>query len=111
MAEESDKRKVSAEPQTLGDNAGVYIPTQEPSNPKLAFGDFVMSLGTSAYVSLGKIQDPAFGQMEPDIDAASQIVEILEMLGEKTKGNLDKEEEKLLGGLLYELRIAIVESR
>ena len=121
MSEESDgkgyrvsnKRKFETpEPKTLGDNAGVYLPkAEEDSSPKLEFGDFVMSLGTSAYVSLGKIQDPACGEVEPDLDAACQIVEILEMLGKKTQGNLDPEEVKLLGGLLYELRMAVLESR
>jgi hypothetical protein len=109
----SNRRKVgeAAEPTPLGDNAGVYIPQPEqPIEPKLAFGDFIMSLGTSAYISLGHLQDPTFGPAEPDLAAARQIIDILEMLHEKTRGNLDEEEDRLLAGLTYELKMAFVET-
>lgn len=107
MTDQNDEKK----PTPLGDNAGVHVPSSHSNAPKLEFGDFIMSLGTSAYVSLGKIQDPQFGTTEPDLPAAHQIIEILEMLREKTQGNLHPEEERLLSGLIYELQIAYVESR
>ncbi len=94
----------------LGDNAGVHLPNAEATGPKLEFGDFIMSLGTSAYVSLGKIQDPAFGDNEPDLPAARQIIDILEMMRDKTQNNLHPEEDRLLVGLIYELQMAYVES-
>lgn len=107
MADSKDDPK----PTLLGNNAGVYVPSQPSLEPKLKFGDFILSLSTSAYVSLGKIQDPQFGTNEPDLPAARQIVEILEMLRDKTHGNLHPEEERLLSGLIYELQIACVEAR
>jgi hypothetical protein len=109
MSEQSQNGGPKSTP--LGDNAGVHVPTPESAGPRLEFGDFLMSLGTSAYVSLGKIQDPAFGTSEPDLPAAKQIIDILEMLREKTRGNLHPEEDRLLSGLIYELQMAYLESR
>jgi hypothetical protein len=97
----------------LGDNAGVHVPTKEDDAPKeapLDFGAYIISLGTSAYVAMGNLEDPMTGEKSVDLPTARQLIEILKMLQTKTKGNLEPDEERLLGGLIYELRMAFVEA-
>ena len=67
------------------------------------------SLYTTAIMQLGL--DPQSGQMkyQPDIIAARQTVDMLSILQEKTKGNLDAKETRLLDSILYELRMAYIE--
>ena len=58
----------------------------------------------------GLVEDPQTGQSgEPDLGLASQTIDTLALLQEKTRGNLDDEERRLLESLLYELRMRFVE--
>jgi hypothetical protein len=66
---------------------------------------FILSLNTSALVHLGQIPDPQTQQKKTDLALARQTIDILDMLKEKTKGNLTRDEEKLLDSILYELRV------
>ena len=79
--------------------------------PKIDFSTFVLSLGTSALFHMGIVPDPSSGesQSEPNLPLASQTIDTLEMLEDKTRGNLDDEEEKLIESLLYEIRMRFVE--
>ena len=83
---------------------------QDPSD--LTFSGFVLSLATTAALHFGDLADPETGRRpEPDIESAKRIIELLEMLQAKTKGNLIPEEEKLLDDLLYELRMRFVQAQ
>ncbi len=73
--------------------------------PPVNFSMFILSLNTSALVHLGEIPDPHTQQKKKDLALARQTIDILDMLREKTRGNLTKEEEKLLENILYELRL------
>lgn len=101
----------------LGDNAGVHIPTSDedaggdPLDLPADFGSFVMSLGTNGLINLGRLEHPETGRTQRDLDSAKHTIEILEMLQEKTAGNLDAEEENLLRSMLYDLRTAFVEEK
>lgn len=78
--------------------------------PPVDFSTFVLSLGTTALYQMGLVEDPATGTLaEADPLVAQQTIDTLEMLREKTLGNLDEEERKLFDSLLYELRIKFVE--
>lgn len=78
----------------------------------VTFAGFVLSLATTAAVHFGDIADPSTGERaEPNLPAASQMIEILAMLQEKTSGNLDEAEAKLIDDLLYELRMRFVQAR
>jgi hypothetical protein len=79
---------------------------------EISFGAFLISLATSAAVHFGDIADPGTGQKHPtNLAAAGQMIDILGMLQEKTHGNLDQDEAKLLDDLLYELRLRFVEAQ
>lgn len=79
--------------------------------PKVDFSTFVLSLGTTALYQLGAMPDPATGETAPaDPLVAQQTIDTLEMIRDKTRGNLDEEERKLIDSLLYELRMRFVET-
>lgn len=78
--------------------------------PRVTFTAFVMSLATTAAVHFGDVADPATGASQANLPAASQMIDILAMLKEKTQGNLDAEEQELVETLLYELRMRFVEA-
>lgn len=78
--------------------------------PRVSFTAFVMSLATTAAVHFGDMPDPASGATQANLPAASQMIDILAMLKEKTAGNLDPEESDLVDTLLYELRMRFVEA-
>ena len=84
--------------------------TQE--QPGISFAGFIISLATTAAVHFGDMADPNTGErMEPDLGAAHQMIDLIAMLQEKTKGNLSSDEAKLVEDLLYELRMRFVQAQ
>jgi hypothetical protein len=79
--------------------------------PPMDFSMFVMSLGSSAMVNLGQLPPPEGMEAPMDLAAARQIIDILGVLEEKTRGNLDESEAKLLASLLYDLRVHYVDAQ
>ena len=78
----------------------------------MSFTAFVMSLATTAAVHFGDIADPNTGERsEPNLVAAAQMIELIALLQEKTRGNLIEPEERLVDDLLYELRIRFVQAQ
>ena len=65
---------------------------------------------TSAMQGLGKIADPT-GQVTRNLDYVSQTIDLMKMLKVKTKGNITDEIEKLLDGMLSELRLNYVDEK
>lgn len=84
-------------------------PASDAGAAQLSFSTFVISLSTQALALLGEIPDPVDGQTHVDLDAASQFIDILGILREKTRGNLDPREAALLEGALYDLRMKYVD--
>ncbi|MBI4445385.1 MAG: DUF1844 domain-containing protein [Acidobacteria bacterium] len=77
--------------------------------PQIDFASFVLSLATTAMVHLGEVPDPATGRKNDNLDAAGEMIEILEMLQAKTSGNCSADEGQLLESLLYELRMKFLQ--
>jgi hypothetical protein len=113
-------RRFSDEPDKKEESAGVK---QEPSKeeakslpddfdyPPVNFSNFVISLSTSALFHFGDFPEYEGGGAEKNLPAAKQTIDILDMLGEKTKGNLDADEQNLLQGVLYELKMRYVKEK
>lgn len=76
--------------------------------PPVDFGAFIFSLSHAAMMHLGHIPDPATGQTQADSELARHTIDTLAMLKEKTKGNLDPDEQRLIDHALTELRLAYV---
>ena len=80
--------------------------------PGISFAGFILSLATTAAVHFGDIADPNTGERQnPDLIAAQQMIELIALLQEKTKGNLTTDESKLVDDLLYELRMRFVQAQ
>jgi len=84
--------------------AGARLP-DEP----VTFSTFVLGLSTQALLHLGEIPSPLTGAIESDLAAAKQVIDILGMLSEKTRNNLETVEQSLLESVLYDLRMQYVE--
>lgn len=87
-------------------------PTQEgePQGvPPTPFQMLCGSLAAQVHMALGLIPDPTEKDPRVELDAARQGIEMMAMLEEKTKGNLDEREAKSLGLLLAQLQMIFVE--
>ena len=79
--------------------------------PALDFSTLILSMASTAMIQLGVVSAPGGDAPAPDLDAAKQAIDILAILEEKTRGNLDDGEQKLLQSLLYDLRVAYVDAQ
>ncbi|MGO9798188.1 MAG: DUF1844 domain-containing protein [Candidatus Binatus sp.] len=77
--------------------------------PELTFAAFLWSLSEQALAALGEIPDPASGQVMHDLIMAQQMIDIIIMLRDKTRGNLDPHEQALLKEILSSLQMKYVE--
>lgn len=83
---------------------------QQETGPlsELDFTSFVISLATTAQVSLGVMPNPQTNLVAESLPAAKQMIDILAMLQEKTTGNLNDQEQALIENVLYTLRMQYV---
>ena len=102
-AHEEEHEEAPARTSTVGD-----IPIA--AFPPVDFHTFVLSLGSSALLHLGEIENPNDGVSQKDLPLAKHTIDILVMLEQKTKGNLSTAEERLIESLLYDLRLRYVEA-
>ncbi len=75
------------------------------------FISLVSMFASSAYMSMGKIANPATGKAERDLDAARGFIDILVMLKTKTGGNLTKDEEKIITSTISDLQMNFVKEK
>jgi hypothetical protein len=82
---------------------------RETPKPNRGFESLVRMLGSNAAMVLGAYADPRTGQPVIDPDAARELIDMLDALQEKTKGNLAPEEDTLLLDLLGKLKMTYLE--
>jgi hypothetical protein len=81
------------------------------SDSELSFTAFVLSLASTAAIHFGDLPDPQSGSPEAvNLEGAQQMIEILALLEQKTRGNLTAEERQVLEQVLYELRLRFVQA-
>jgi hypothetical protein len=83
---------------------------QKVSLQAVDFSTHVLSMASSALISLGRMPAPGGETIEPDLEAAKHLIDVIAMLEVKTRGNLDDGETRLLQSLLYDLRVAYVDA-
>ena len=77
----------------------------------MTFAAFVLSLAKTAAIHFGDAADPVTGERTvPNLQGAAQMIEILSLLEQKTRGNLTIEERQLVEQVLFELRMRFVEA-
>lgn len=107
------ERRVSAEsepepeplPRSVNGPAATPPATAGPTPPQtqaVDFTTFLLNLAAQASLLLGQGADP------PDLEGVRGIIAILEMLHDKTEGRRTPEEEEVLEGILYELRMGFL---
>ncbi len=99
--EEKQEKKESAQPAS----------DSEMHYPSVNFTNFILSLSTSALFHFGDFPENEGDTPQKNLPAAKQTIDILDMLHEKTKGNLDNDENSLLQGVLYELKMRYVKEK
>ncbi len=110
--EKGDQREVSniSQADTNRKDVDAFSMKDAPPQPEISFGSFVVSLATQVLMQLGQMSPPPGVKIEKDVEAAKQTIDILAMLKEKTKGNLDAEEANLIEEILHNLRMGFVRS-
>ena len=83
-------------------------PPLRPPLPEVNFSTFIVSLSTEVLFHLGEFPHPVSGEKSKDLPLAKHAIDTLAMLKEKTQGNLTDEEQKLMEGMLYDLRMAFI---
>lgn len=80
--------------------------TENPKDIKVDFTVFLSGLIAEGLASLGLFKHPAAEGIKKDLRHAGLVIDTLDMIKEKTKGNLTKEEEEGLEQSLHQLRMA-----
>jgi Domain of unknown function (DUF1844) len=83
-------------------------PSQSAPLPPVTFSSFVISLGSSSFMLMGEQFDPQQPAMPVNLPQAKEIIDLLSVLDEKTKGNLTSDEQTVLRDMLYALRMKYV---
>jgi hypothetical protein len=83
---------------------------KEEALPEVDFNSFIFSLSTSALIQLGEIEDQFTQKSAKNLPLAKQTIDLIGMLKEKTKGNLTPQEERVIEGILYDLRMRYVKA-
>jgi hypothetical protein len=121
VAEQQDRERESAPhaakaPAASAPGAGKQAATADPPPPAAetpkraaAFENLIRSLGQNAALLLGGYADPHTGQPVLDLEGAREIIDMLDVLREKTRGNLAAEEDTLLLDVLGNLKLAFME--
>ncbi|MEW5909568.1 MAG: DUF1844 domain-containing protein [Thermodesulfobacteriota bacterium] len=109
-AEEKKERPLE-EPEVKSSKASESHEPPEPPLPEINFATFILSLHSSALVHLGIMENPAIKEKSKNMALAKQTIDILGVIDEKTRGNLDKDEENLLKTILHDLRLTYVKEK
>lgn len=107
-ASSSDKAATTqSQTEQRGPESSVEDELLDAENPA-GFINFVMSIASNAASSLGMMEHPVTHKQEVDLELAKHWIDTLGMLQQKTRGNLVSQEEKILEGLLSDLRMQYV---
>jgi len=118
VGEETEAKQASAEKETAGEinsekaqEKAQPVQNEEIPNFEADFATFIYSLNTQALLFMGKIPNPISKKYEKDLGTAKYLIDTIDMLSKKTKGNLDENEAKLIENVLYDLRMAYISEK
>jgi Domain of unknown function (DUF1844) len=77
--------------------------------PPLEFGSLVLPFFMQALIKLGEVEDPIAKTTSQNLELGKRLVDLLDLLRDRTKGNLEEEEEKFLEACLARLKLAYIE--
>lgn len=79
-----------------------------PSRQAALFLQLVLGLQQSGMMSLGKLMNPMTRSLEKNLDAARDVIDTLEAIEARTRGNLEPDEQRVLGQVVTDLRMNYV---
>lgn len=103
------KKEAAAPPPAPSSSEEAKKPPVDTPKRSAPFENLIRMLGSNGAMVLGGYTDPRSGQPVIDPDAARELIDMLDALHEKTKGNLAPEEDTLLLDLLGKLKMAYLE--
>ncbi|MBW2096631.1 MAG: DUF1844 domain-containing protein [Deltaproteobacteria bacterium] len=98
-----EEKRGTKEPAT-GEKSTQEEAAQTSPLPEVNFNSLIFSLSSSALFHLGEIADPQTGEKKKDLPLAKHAIDTIDMLEEKTRGNLSEEEAKFIENVLTDLR-------
>jgi hypothetical protein len=104
------KRKAREEKETLAREEDERRQAEDAPPPPATFATLVATLATPLAFALGEIEDPTTKEKRVDLRQARMIIDLLAVLQEKTRGNLEAEEERFLQNTLTEFRFLFVQA-
>jgi hypothetical protein len=75
------------------------------------FTIFLSSLAMQAMIAMGKLENPVTGKSEVNLEQARFLIDTIDIISAKTKGNLTKDEESLVNDALYNLRMLYLQGK
>ncbi len=114
IIDEDWKEQAQKEKEELAKEAETEKDTKEEQEqakkqlPAADFSGLVSMLTTQAFFALGLIRTEEDKDQPADLQLAKYNIDMLEIIEQKSKGNLSEEEEKLLSGALHQLRMSFV---
>jgi hypothetical protein len=109
-AETQEKPEAKEPPQEETPDARTETKSKASPPPPMDFSMFVLSMANTALFQLGFIKDPEAGEPKKDLQGARQTIDLIAILEEKTRGNLNDQEAKIIKEALFQLRMAFVEA-
>lgn len=109
LAEELAVPPISTDP-GRGPDWAVDGGAEDSAEPTL-FTEFLMQVASSAFIYLGLVEHPQTGRPQVNLDAARETIDLLDMLRDKTRGNLTRGEDKLFEDLMADLKMQFVARR
>jgi hypothetical protein len=106
-AEKEQEREEAAKAPAASSTLGAD-PAAQDDLPPASFTLLLTTLATEAMIGLGQLPHPLTQQLHPDPRQARYAIDMLEVLAEKTKGNLSPAEDAFLTDVLHQLRMAFV---
>lgn len=112
MSDKEAKKKEKEETKTkTEDKQKEKKAEQKEKIEQATFASIVMRMATGAYISLGLVEDPMTGKKKRDLDVSKYLIDSLRILREKTKGNLDQQEEGYLNNIIQDLELKFVKEK
>jgi hypothetical protein len=105
---ESAPATTSATKETPSSTAASTQSSHGAPSPPVTFSSFVISLGSSSLMLMGEQLEPQQAPMLVNLPQAKEIIDLLSVLEDKTKGNLTPDEQTVLRDMLYALRMKYV---
>ncbi|NQY91777.1 MAG: DUF1844 domain-containing protein [Deltaproteobacteria bacterium] len=112
-AEQADEQPAEEAAESEAAAAETSVESSAASEPggeraDLAFSTFIVGLASQAFMFLGAIADPADQQIKKDLEQAAAMIALVEVLREKTRGNLTEDEDSMFEDVLYQLHMRYV---